>query len=269
MLDGIPHDKASNSAFFTLKCAARADSSREWADCDLFGDKNMNPSVQNEVQQAASALRENRVADAIEQLQGVLAQAPDDFSANHMLGVALGQSGRRSEAIARLLKATQLNPGDAAAQTHLGLAYAAADKTDLARIAFQAALRSDPDFLPAQNALAGLPAAMPTVAAVAPSQNAVAPAPVAASSSKKPVKTAKNDAKATKIKATKPKVEIDWVEVTLRILGVVLFATGVYLRFFVRVEGIRIYSFPGTICIVMGVVFLRAGFQGNDWRDSF
>ena len=127
----------------------------------------MNSAVHQEVQQAATALRENRVNDAIHQLQAALAQAPDDFAANHLLGVALGKAGRRPEAIARLLKATQLNPGHAAAQTHLGLAYAAVDHAEQARHAFESALQADPNFAPAQAGLSRLPAAVPNAPAVA------------------------------------------------------------------------------------------------------
>src|SRR5215216_2403957 len=102
----------------------------------------MSSAVHQEVQQAATALRENRVNDAVNQLQSALAQAPDDFAANHLLGVALGKAGRRPEAIARLLRATQLSPANAAAQTHLGMAYASADRAEQARHAFEAALRA-------------------------------------------------------------------------------------------------------------------------------
>ena len=231
----------------------------------------MSSPVQNEIQEAAVALKENRVNDSLLLLQSAFSKAPEDFSTNHLLGVALGKAGRGPESSARLLKATQINPASAAAQTHLGMAYAAADKAELARAAFQTALRIDANFAPAQNALSSLPAPTPVVPK--PVVQATAPPPVTPATTKSAA--AKSDAKAAKakdkaVRPAKPKAEIDYVEWSLRIMGFIFVVGGLYLRFGLRVEGIRIYSLPGMICIVLGIAMLKAGFPSeDDWKDDF
>jgi tetratricopeptide (TPR) repeat protein len=226
----------------------------------------MDVMIDNSMQAASAALRENRVNDAINLLQGALSQTPDDFAANHMMGVALGKAGRGSESIARLLKATQLNPNHTAARTHLGMAYAAAGKSEMARQSFQAVLKIDPDFAPAQTALDRLPAPPPPLkpAPVLAAKPATVPAPVAAPA------PPKADTKAKPAKAKKPAPEIDWAEWTLRILGAAFVIGGIYLRFFVTVENFRAYKWPGVICIIIGISMLKAGFSGpDDWKDDY
>lgn len=237
----------------------------------------MNVSVQSAVQNAGVALKENRIDDAIGELQSALVQAPDDFSTNHMLGAALIRAGRRPEAIARLLKATQLNPTHAAAHAHLGMAYAAANKHEMARNAFQTALRIDPGFAPAQNGIAKLPVPAPRnvpKGKVTAPLSAPVPVPAAASAAKTTAKVsgAKKDLKTNKISAkpAAPKKEIDWAEVTLQVLGGIFLVAGVYLKFVYVVENFHIYSLPGTICIVIGISMLKAGFPSkDDWKNDF
>lgn len=212
-------------------------------------------------QQAAAAMKENRVPEAIALLQQAHAATPDDFNTNYMLGVALGKAGRRPESISRLLKATHLNPKHTAALTQLGLAYAAAEKTEPARSAFQAALKIDPNFAAAQNALTKLPAKVNTPAKpmIAPAKAAPPPAPV------------KNVATPAKpAKPAPPKEEIDYAEWTLRILGITLLLGGIYLRFFMTYESYRIYKGPGLIAIIIGIALIKAGFPSeDDWKDDY
>lgn len=222
--------------------------------------------MSDEMQKAAVALRENRVGDALPLLQGIVARTPDDFAANHMLGVALGKAGRMSESIGCLLKATRLNPQHAAAQTHLGLAYAGAGNTERARASYQAALAADPNFAPAQNALAQLPAPSAPTAAAAPSAAPfpampAAPPPKVASvatiaSSSTPWSATSNapqnsalpvatngpkkgqsmrdeidDAKKrAKAEAKLEKVGIDWGPMMTQIMGGIIFVVGLLLR---------------------------------------
>jgi len=248
----------------------------------------MSSNVQNEVQQAAVALRENRVNEALGLLQNSVALAPGDFTANHLFGVALGKAGRRPESIARLLTATRLNPSSAAAQTHLGLAYAAADKTDLARRAYEAALSIDPNFAPAQAGMSRLPApsAAPAPPPVVP-LTAPAPVPAAAptaptpwspsaSAPQSPVKvTGKpaivtsggdkslwdevNDAKKkAKEEAKYEKTSIDWGPMMLQAGGALVFVGGILLKIGNITGMFPTFPFAGYLTMLAGAAMWKA-----------
>lgn len=237
----------------------------------------MESLVNSEVQQAGVCLKENRLDEALAVLQGALAKAPDDFAANHLFGVALGKAGRRTEAIARLLTATRLNPSSAAAQTHLGMAYAGADKPDLARKAYEAALHADPDFAPAQVGLTRLPTPVPGGAAKMPAPSASAdsaPTPWSATSQSQPVaapvsqvkgspktavkagdKTLRDEIeqaeKEAKKQAKTEKYAIDWGSTLLQGGGALVFVLGIFL-FLGNVLGFY-PTFPGVGYITMAI----------------
>ena len=263
----------------------------------------MNSSVQidlnSEVQQASVAVRENRLEEAMTRLQNVLAQEPDHFAANHLLGVTFLKAGRLPEAIARLLKVTLSKPDHAGAHAHLGMAYAAANKVEKARGAYEAALKINPDYELAQKGLAKLPlAAAPpkkskvtSVADVAASDNtandAVSNAPQMAppilpaspqiggvKSKVKDFTTSDGSAAINKAKGKSKSTSgflsgVDWADVTLLGLGAVFLVLGLWLRFGAYVDGIRPYKTFGIIGIVIGISMLKAGMPGREhWRDD-
>jgi tetratricopeptide (TPR) repeat protein len=255
--------------------------------------------LRSEVQQASVEMRENRLSEAMVRLQNVVAASPDDFTANHMLGVVFLKSERLPEAIARLWKATLLQPDHAGAHTHLGIAYAAADKTEKARSAYEAALKISPDYALAQTSLAKLPPPvslktaqaktnMPTVtgldASMTSTQVPAAPAlptvpatPAQKAGTKNSVRDFTTPDAARAINKAKDKSKsspsflngVDWADVTLLGLGAIFLVLGLWLRFGAVVDGIRPYKTFGIIGIVIGISMLKAGMPGREhWRDD-
>ncbi len=220
--------------------------------------------AQETVHKATVAVRENRLPEAISDLQAVLAQAPDDLAANHLLGVALMKSQRLPEAIAQLLKVTQLKPDHAAARTHLGMAYAATGKTELARRAFETALKIDPAFALAQSGLEKLPPP-PTPAKKAPSPALPMPAPPLKTPTTPKVKdfTLPGSVKPKPAKKESVFSGMDSSDAALLIIGVILIGAGAYLSLYVSIR-------TGIIFLVLGVSALKAGQPGREhWKDDF
>lgn len=251
----------------------------------------MQDNAATNLQQAALDVRENRLSAAIENLQNILATTPDDFTANHLLGVALLKSKRYPEAIANLMKASHLNTQHAGARAHLGMAYAAAGKADRAREAYRSALEIDPAFALAQTGLEKLPPEVPkkgissgvastqanVTAKGADSQApSIAPAfpgvPLQHTAKKDTVKdfTQPNAIK-SKPKAKESALSnVDWADVTLLGLGALFFVAGLWLRFGAYVDGHRPYKTFGIIALVIGVSMVKAGMPGREhWRDDF
>ncbi len=228
----------------------------------------MGLTVQESVQKASIAVRENRLSEAIHDLQKVLAEAPDNFAAHHLLGVALMKAGRLSESIAQLLKATQLKPDHAAARTHLGMAYVAAGKTELAHKSYEAALKIDSAFAMAQTGLEKLPPLVATAKKVPPKANATdAPMPVP------PVKTpttpkVRDFTAPGAIQAKAAKKEsifsgVDSSDMALLVIGAVLLGAGVYVSLYFSIR-------VGIVLILLGISALKAGQPGREhWKDDF
>lgn len=242
----------------------------------------MSSPVSAEVQQAAQMVRENRLNEAITTLQGALARVPDDFSANHMMGVALGKAGRGPEAVACLLKATRVDPGHTAAQTHLGMAYAALNKPELARPVLENVLRLDPNFKPAEIALSKLPVSvasapppMPAPSPFSASSHMASSSPPASSNptgfaNKAPQKTPQpassgtsmrdEIAQAQKAQKSAPKVhsDIDWGPMLLQAGGAIVFVLGVFLWFGNMLGFYRTFPLAGYITMVIGGAMWKA-----------
>ena len=237
----------------------------------------MSSAVGNETQQGAVALKENRIEEALVLLQSAVVRAPNDFTANHLLGVALGKAGRRPESIARLMTATRLNSSSAAAQTHLGMAYAAADKPDLARSAYEAALRVDPSFAPAKIGLTRLPDVPAKPIKTAAKPVGAAPTPWNASSQAPAPLPAVPTAKATKPKASQPgdkslwddiaqvqaesrneKREIDWGPMLLQAGGALVFVLGIFLWVGNVLGFFRTFMGAGYITMMIGGAMWKA-----------
>ena len=82
---------------------------------------------------------------AVSLAQTALAAMPDSANAADTLGWAHYKLGTYDSAIGLLQEATTKTPQNATYQYHLGLAYAKANKVELARASFQRALKLDPN----------------------------------------------------------------------------------------------------------------------------
>jgi Tfp pilus assembly protein PilF len=71
--------------------------------------------------QALSAQQRGNQAEAERLYRQVLAAAPEEFNANHLLGILFFQQGRSAEALSFLEKALKANPEVAEAHAHYGL----------------------------------------------------------------------------------------------------------------------------------------------------
>ncbi len=104
----------------------------------------------------ALALRAHRAGaldDAAQIYGAILARAPDDADALHLLGVVDLQAGRVNSAVERLARAARDRPGNAVYQSRLGMAYDAAGQFDMAIDCYGLALAIDPTYAEAHNNL--------------------------------------------------------------------------------------------------------------------
>ena len=93
--------------------------------------------------QARTALRRGRLAEARERCQAILERNKTNAAAWNLLGLALQQSGQGDGAVAALAKAVSLEPNNAGYQHHFGNALLDASKPDRAITAYRRALRID------------------------------------------------------------------------------------------------------------------------------
>ncbi len=100
--------------------------------------------MSDRLHQAVAALEAGNLAAAEQLVRTVLKQAPEDFNALHILGIALLRSGRPGDAIAPLRKAIRGFDRAAPVHHHLGLALAQYGRTDQAVAAFARATELDP-----------------------------------------------------------------------------------------------------------------------------
>ena len=104
----------------------------------------MTSASQSPVQVAVGDLQSGRFADAEKALRKVLAQQPDHFDVQHLLGMALLQQGKATESVSFLLKATKLKPDDFGANYNLGCALIALGQHHRALAFHQKAITLDP-----------------------------------------------------------------------------------------------------------------------------
>ncbi|MBD0320834.1 MAG: tetratricopeptide repeat protein [Gemmatimonadetes bacterium] len=88
------------------------------------------------VQLGDMALKEGRIAEAVEQLQQAAEIAPEDGYLQYRLGEALLQSGKPAEAVSALRRASRLEPYHAAVDLLLGTALDRAGDTSAAKEAY-------------------------------------------------------------------------------------------------------------------------------------
>jgi len=97
------------------------------------------------LQEAVGKIRQGRPADAVALLEPAVAQAPSDFKALTVLGMALGAAGRPVEANQRFLAALQVNPAFAPALRGLAMNEMSMAKVRDAKTHFEALLKLTPD----------------------------------------------------------------------------------------------------------------------------
>ncbi len=74
----------------------------------------------------------------------IVRDSPEHFGALHLLGVISGLLGAQADAVAWLLRATRINPGNAQARVNLGAAYGAVHRFEDAEAAFRGAIALGP-----------------------------------------------------------------------------------------------------------------------------
>jgi tetratricopeptide (TPR) repeat protein len=103
---------------------------------------------------AAETMLRNAIwSDPVALWQESVALAPSHPRPRLLLGEALEDGGRRSEALEQYQAAVRLQPADATAQLKLGLCLAALGRFDEARRALEESTRLDPGNEPARRAL--------------------------------------------------------------------------------------------------------------------
>jgi Flp pilus assembly protein TadD len=113
------------------------------------------PSPENVsvLQQAAQRLAAGDLKQAEDELNVVLARAPDDFRALNLLGIVRAQQQREVEAEKLFKRAIELKPDFASAHVSLGMLYLQMAKPEEAVPQFQEALRIDSSRTDAQGSL--------------------------------------------------------------------------------------------------------------------
>jgi tetratricopeptide (TPR) repeat protein len=108
----------------------------------------------------------DRLDEAMEEFQKAARLDPRSAEANDNIGRVLASKGRMEDAIPYFEKAVQIDPGFAEAHQFLGAAlYYARGQVQQALVEWRAALRAQPNFLPALNEAAHVLAASPDASA--------------------------------------------------------------------------------------------------------
>lgn len=109
----------------------------------------MNP----ELQQALAIHRAGRLQDAERLYRAIVARAPDDFEALHLLGITRLQQGDARDGAAHIGRAAVLRPHIAALHIDLGKALSNAEDLPGAIVSFRRALALSPDLAEAHTGL--------------------------------------------------------------------------------------------------------------------
>ncbi len=110
------------------------------------------PAVAERLHAAIADHRAGRIADASAAYEAVLALAPAQFDALHLLGVIALHAGDAPRAIELLSRAVAAQPGAWPALCQLGLAHAAAGSDGVAESSFLRAIELAPDYADARDA---------------------------------------------------------------------------------------------------------------------
>jgi protein O-GlcNAc transferase len=108
-------------------------------------------NTQSLIDQALALHRSGSLTDAERLYRRVLAVDPRDFTARHLLGVAIAQQGRGEDALKEIAAALDLRPGDADALLNHGNVLKTLGRTDEALAGFTRALDGRPGWPQALN----------------------------------------------------------------------------------------------------------------------
>jgi tetratricopeptide (TPR) repeat protein len=89
----------------------------------LASSATAQPAVEERLEKAAILIRENRIAEAEQQLNGILKTAPNEPVALNLLGTVRAQQGRVSEAEALLIRSAAIDPSYVAVRMNLAFLY--------------------------------------------------------------------------------------------------------------------------------------------------
>jgi predicted TPR repeat methyltransferase len=107
---------------------------------------HVRESVLQAMYRRALALHAKGELDAAEALyRCILAQVPESFHAQHMLGVLVGQRGDLAQSEQLLARAVRVDPGVAAAHANLGNTLRLRERLDEAMASYDRALQLQPD----------------------------------------------------------------------------------------------------------------------------
>lgn len=109
--------------------------------------------AQADIDSARQALSQRNYAQALDQLNTVLAQKPDDPEARFLKGLTLAREQQTSQAIALFEKLTHDYPDMAEAWNNLGVLYARRGRLESAKHALEKAVSIDAKYGPAQENL--------------------------------------------------------------------------------------------------------------------
>jgi tetratricopeptide (TPR) repeat protein len=80
-------------------------------------------NVQERLENAATLIRDNRIAEAEQQLNNILKTAPNDAAALNLLGTVRAQQGKLSEAESLMTRAARIDPAFVAVHMNLAFLY--------------------------------------------------------------------------------------------------------------------------------------------------
>src|SRR6267154_6696550 len=97
------------------------------------------------LERAVALHQADRIAEAGEIYEKIIAQVPNHFDATHLLGVIALQEGRLDQAQALIASALRINPTDTAALSNLGTVHLRNGQLELARTQFERAVELRPN----------------------------------------------------------------------------------------------------------------------------
>jgi tetratricopeptide (TPR) repeat protein len=113
-------------------------------------------ATQNSLQLGIECLKAGKIDEAVEHLERATAESPQDYQGFNYLGVAYSLKRQYNRAVGAFQAALRLRPNVPSIHYNLGLAYQADGLPDLAREQFEHALKIDPAYKKAADALAAL-----------------------------------------------------------------------------------------------------------------
>jgi Flp pilus assembly protein TadD len=113
-------------------------------------------NIQARLENAATLIRESRIAEAEQQLNSILKVAPNDAAALNLLGTVRAQQGRLNEAESLLIRAAKIDTGFAAVHMNLAFLYLLKNAPEKTILELKEVVSLEPNNLEANYKLARL-----------------------------------------------------------------------------------------------------------------